>query len=126
MKSKSKKKGKSISKEKTTENKAVKPKMKIESELKEKCFLYYCKGLTVKEVAKLFDLSFRTVQNWQTSEKWTEKQNPNSLKVKCYEMHTDKGMTYKEIAKILNLSVATVYRYVKEAKTHKSGNNGTE
>ena len=85
-------------------------------ELKESAFNYYAKGLTAKEVAKLLDLSFRTVQNWQTNERWTEKLNPDSIKQKCYDLKI-KGITYKELTKMFNISISTVQRYVNEVKT---------
>lgn len=36
-------------------------------------FKYYCKGLTSKEIAKLMDCSFRTVQNYMSAENWKQK-----------------------------------------------------
>lgn len=38
-----------------------------------KAFRYYCLGLTSKEIAKLLDCSYRTVQNYMSSENWKEK-----------------------------------------------------
>lgn len=87
----------------------------INKELKQRAFNYYAKGLTAKEVAKLLDLSFRTVQNWQTDEKWTEKLNPDSIKQKCYELK-NKGLTYKKLSEMFELSVSTVQRYVNEIR----------
>jgi len=40
-----------------------------------KAFEYYCKGLTSKEIAKLLDCSYRTVQNYMSAENWKEKRN---------------------------------------------------
>lgn len=40
---------------------------------KEKAFEYYCKRLNSKEIAKLLDCSFRTVQNFMSAENWKEK-----------------------------------------------------
>ena len=100
---------------KSNENKEIAKRLKIDKETKDKAFLYYVKGLTCKEVAKLLDLSFRTVQNWQSLEKWTEKLNPDSIKNKCFELKT-KGISYKEIAKMFSISVSTVQRYVNESK----------
>ncbi len=39
-----------------------------------KAFEYYCKGLNSKEIAKLLDCSYRTVQNYMSAENWKEKQ----------------------------------------------------
>jgi len=45
---------------------------------KKKAFKYYCLGLNSKEIAKLLDCSFRTIQNYMSAENW--KQKRNSLK----------------------------------------------
>lgn len=37
-----------------------------------KGFEYYCKGLTSKEIGKLLDCSFRTIQNYMSAENWKE------------------------------------------------------
>tara|TARA_Y100000815_G_scaffold273832_1_gene306155 strand:+ start:993 stop:1166 length:174 start_codon:yes stop_codon:yes gene_type:complete len=38
-----------------------------------KAFKYYCMGLNSKEIAKLLDCSFRSIQNYMSSENWKEK-----------------------------------------------------
>lgn len=38
-----------------------------------KAFRYYCFGLTSKELAKLFDVSFRTVQGLMSRENWKQR-----------------------------------------------------
>ena len=38
-----------------------------------KAFDYYCICLNSHEIAKLLDCSFRTIQNYMSSEKWKEK-----------------------------------------------------
>jgi DNA-directed RNA polymerase specialized sigma24 family protein len=40
-----------------------------------KAFKYYCLGLNSKEIAKLLDCSFRTVQNYMNVEKWKQKRD---------------------------------------------------
>ena len=40
-----------------------------------KGFEYYCKGLNSKEIGKLLDCSFRTVQNYMSAENWKKKRN---------------------------------------------------
>lgn len=40
-----------------------------------KAFNYYCKGLNSKEIAKLLDCSYRTVQNYMSAEDWKEKRS---------------------------------------------------
>ncbi|MCB4807130.1 hypothetical protein LG651_02625 [Tamlana sp. 62-3] len=38
-----------------------------------KAFNYYCMGLNSKEIAKLLDCSYRTIQNYMSSENWKDK-----------------------------------------------------
>ena len=45
-----------------------------------KGFEYYCKGLNSKEIGKLLDCSFRTVQNYMSAENWKDKRK--ALKAK--------------------------------------------
>lgn len=121
MKTKKTKKSTSKDKLQNNENKEVAKRSKITTEIKDKAFYYYSLGLTCKEVSKLIDIPFRTVQNWQTENKWTEKLNPNSIKEKCFELKI-KGISYKEISKMFKISVSSVQRYVNEVKK----NNNTE
>jgi hypothetical protein len=46
-----------------------------QTELKAKAYKYYCKGLNSKEIAKLLNISFRTVQNWIYRSNWKAKRN---------------------------------------------------
>lgn len=46
-----------------------------------KAFEYYCKDLNSKEIAKLLDCSFRTVQNYMSAENWKEKKKRLKNKV---------------------------------------------
>lgn len=38
-----------------------------------KAYKYYCMGLNSKEIAKLLDCSYRTVQNYMSAENWKAK-----------------------------------------------------
>jgi uncharacterized protein YjcR len=40
---------------------------------KAKAYEYYCKGLTSREIGKLLDCSFRTIQNYMSAENWKER-----------------------------------------------------
>jgi transposase len=40
-----------------------------------KAFRYYCYGLNSKELAKLFDVSYRTVQGLMSRENWKERRD---------------------------------------------------
>lgn len=45
----------------------------LTSEQLQQAFKYYCIGLKSQEIAKLLDCSYRTIQNYMSSEKWKEK-----------------------------------------------------
>jgi transposase len=73
---------------------------------------YYAMGLNSKEIAKLLDVSYRTVQNWMQSEKWKESiKAPTLIKEKAKELFNS-GLSYNEVAKKLNVSRSTAYQYV--------------
>ncbi|MGY0427157.1 MAG: helix-turn-helix transcriptional regulator [Polaribacter sp.] len=38
-----------------------------------KAYKYYCLGLNSKEIAKLLDCSYRTIQNYMSAENWKQK-----------------------------------------------------
>lgn len=40
---------------------------------KAKAYEYYCKGLNSKEISKILDCSFRTIQNYMSAENWKQK-----------------------------------------------------
>lgn len=42
-------------------------------EKRKKAFKYYCMGLNSKEIAKLLDCSFRTIQNYMSNGNWKQK-----------------------------------------------------
>lgn len=44
-----------------------------EKEQKESAFRYYLMGLNSKDIGKLLDLSYRTVQGYMSSDGWKEK-----------------------------------------------------
>lgn len=46
---------------------------KIENETKKSAYQYYLLGLTSKEIGKLLDISFRTIQNYMCEDNWKEK-----------------------------------------------------
>lgn len=46
---------------------------KVSDTTKKEAFRYYCLGLTSKEIGKLLDLSYRTVQNFMSAENWKQK-----------------------------------------------------
>ena len=85
---------------------------------KKKAYKYYLKGLNSKEIAKLLDISFRTVQNYMTVGKWKQKRQPTNLQYEVLRLY-ESGLSYNEIARQLNISRATVYNYLKKTRTFK-------
>jgi len=47
--------------------------MNTNKEIHKKALRYYILGLNSKEIGKLLDVSFRTVQNWMSAYKWKQK-----------------------------------------------------
>lgn len=45
----------------------------LTNEQLQKAFKYFCIGLNSHEIGKLLDCSYRTIQNYMSSEKWKEK-----------------------------------------------------
>lgn len=54
----------------------------LTSEQLQKGFKYYCIGLNSHEIAKLLDCSYRTIQNYMSSENWKEKKQTSNLEEK--------------------------------------------
>lgn len=84
---------------------------------KAKAFKYFCMGLNSKEIAKLLDISFRTVQNYMSVDDWNKKQKPANLKFEALKLY-ELGKSYNEIAEILNVSRTSVYLYLKDTRTY--------
>ncbi len=76
---------------------------------------YHHKGLTQKEIAKLLDLTPRTVQRYMKAAQCREATQTKTREQKALEMHT-RGMSYAEIAKRLRVCKATVYLWHRKAK----------
>ncbi|MBR9775362.1 MAG: hypothetical protein GYB55_10245 [Cytophagales bacterium] len=90
----------------------------INVEQRKQAYKYYCMGLNSKEIGKLVDVSFRTVQNWMQSENWKgETIGPKvpPLMVKALELRNN-GLSLNEIAKALSICRTTAFKYVKQAK----------
>jgi len=96
--------------------KVVKQRNKYTTEHKEKARKYYLMGLNLHEISVLLGCCpVRTLEKWQLSDKWTELKQPESLKIRAYELH-ESGKSYTGIAEILQISRVTVWRYIKEAR----------
>lgn len=84
-------------------------------EKKAKAHRYFCMGLNSKEIGKLLDISYRTVQSYMSAGGWNEAKEPHNLKRRAFEMHGN-GFSYSEIAKVLQVSKSTVYLYLREVR----------
>jgi len=82
---------------------------------KQRAFYYYSLGLNSKEIAKLLDVSPRTIQGYAYRGNWKNKINPTPLKQRVFELHR-KGISQPQIAKLLNVSRTTIYLWLKEVK----------
>ena len=76
-------------------------------------FRYFLLKLTNKEIAKLTDLSVRTIQRIIIDGKFKERLKPIPIAVKARELK-DSGMTYVEVAKALKCSKTSVYNWLKQ------------
>ena len=79
---------------------------------------FYLLGLNLNEISKLLDIPFRTLENWQTVDKWVLFKTVEPIKKQALRM-SEAGKTYNEIAETLNINKVTVWRYLKQAKTEK-------
>ncbi len=91
---------------------------KQDTNRKQKAFYYYSLGLNSKEIAKLLDTSYRTIQGYMYKENWKKKITPTPIKQRAYNLHKA-GYTYNEIAKLFNKSNTTIYLWIKQAKAGK-------
>lgn len=86
------------------------------TDIRNRAFQYYCKGLNSKEIGKLLDISYRTIQNWMSADNWKNKRSPTPVKQKALGLYND-GFSYKSIAKMLNVSRTTVYLWIKDIRS---------
>lgn len=84
----------------------------INEATKNKAFKYFCMGLNSKEIAKLLDLNFRTVQQICTRENWKAKRTPLGLTARIQQLRKQ-HLTYVQIAEKLKISKSTVYKHLK-------------
>jgi len=92
--------------------------MKSEQRQKQ-AFKYYLMGLNSKEIAKLLDISFKTVQYYMLKGNWKQKRKTTNLKSEILKQY-EQGKTYLEIAKIFNISRSSVYNHLRNARKFKS------
>lgn len=102
-------------KKKNLKPEPVKQKNTYSLDDKARALKYYLIGLTLKEVGKLTDTPFRTIEKWYLLENWKIKKETEPIQKKVIELY-DTGMSYNEISKLIGKSKATVYRYLKNMR----------
>jgi transposase-like protein len=96
-------------KRKKTETKA---RTKHSAETKETARKMYLRGLYLTEISVLCGVPLRTLEKWQTCEKWTLIKDTPEIKRRAFELSKG-GRTYKQIAELLKINPVTVWRYIK-------------
>lgn len=73
-------------------------------------------GLNLQEIGILLGgCPVRTLEKWQTAEKWTMLKQLENIEVKAYELH-QAGKSYKQIGEMLGISHVTVWRYIRKVE----------
>jgi len=75
----------------------------------------YLRGLYLTEISVLLQIPVRTLEKWQTAEKWTLLKGGEEIHKRAFEMKQS-GKTAVEIAQILNINRATVFKWIKKYK----------
>lgn len=97
---------------KNTKKKPVQPRNRYTADDKAKARKYYLMGLNLQEIGLLLGgCPVRTLEKWQTAEKWTQFKQLENIEIKAYELH-QAGKSYSEIATMLSISTVTVWRYI--------------
>lgn len=71
---------------------------------------YHAKGLNSKEIAKLLDCSYRTIQGYISANNWNKHRPPTNIKVLAVTL-LNKGFSRNQVARRLNVSISTVDNY---------------
>ena len=80
---------------------------------------FYVLGLTLPEISKQVDVPLRTLERWQSTDKWFNLRNSEPIKDKVCEMY-ENGISKQDISDKINLSYTTVYRYIKAYEDEKA------
>ena len=89
------------------------------AETKAKAKTMYLRGLYLTEISQLLAVPIRTLEGWQTAEKWTMFRETYEIENRAYEL-SRKGYTQNAIADLLNVSRSTIARYIKREKSRKN------
>lgn len=79
-------------------------------------YRYFVMGLTAREIAKLTELSNRTIERYISLGDWKRPTDTRSLEVKVLEL-VQSGKSYSEASKILGVSKTTIYNYLKRQRS---------
>jgi uncharacterized protein YjcR len=99
----------------------LKTRQKHNAETRDKARKMYLRGLYLTEISVLCNVPLRTLEKWQTAEKWTLLTNTPEIKRRAYELSKG-GRTYRQIAELLKINTVTVWRYIKTYE-NKQGKN---
>ena len=97
---------------KKSKRKPAPARVKHSADTKDKARTMYLRGLYLTEISVLLSVPLRTLEKWQTCEKWTLLKDTPEIKRRAYELSKG-GKTYKEIAGLLKINTVTVWRYIK-------------
>ena len=81
----------------------------------------YLRGLYLTEISILRNVPLRTLEKWQTDEKWTLLRETPEIRRRAHELSRG-GKTYGEIAALLKISTVTVWRYIKAVENERGRN----
>ena len=86
------------------------------AETKAKAKTMYLRGLYLTEISQLLAVPIRTLEGWQTAEKWTMFKETYEIESRAFEL-SRKGYTQNAIADLLQVSRSTIARYIKREKS---------
>mgnify|MGYP000340761347 CR=1 FL=1 len=79
----------------------------------QKALRYFMMGLTAREIGKLLDCSFRTIERYVLDGRWKRPTDNRTMKEKAWELVVNDGKTYLEASEMLGVSKSTIYNYIK-------------
>lgn len=88
---------------------------KNEATTQQKAYKYFVLGLTVKETAKLLDLSPRTIERYVQAGGWSKDKVLKSLSEQIQDLQKA-GKSYSKIAQMVGVSKTTVYNHLKRLR----------
>ena len=97
------------------QQKATRKRAIITPEKKANAYKYYLMGLKKGDISTLLGVAVRTIEHWQSLEKWTQATKVEPLSGKVTEVHKT-GLSYEEIGEKIGVSKSTAYRHAKKAR----------